>query len=191
MTQDSIEQQIERVLRADIARRDTGLEAALRRCEDAGEAVFLFGGDSATVHALRSRVRSSFPRLRVAGICDADFAGPAGHAILAHIAACKPDMVIVDMSPKRHRALIAEFAANGLHMGLTNLPGTFERYVAARRHGGLTAAGRSPRLPRPIGKAMSGFAAALRFSGIIAHQFVRDAGPRPASQAYSAGRRDG
>lgn len=191
MTSDSIEQQIEQAVRADAARRETGLEDALRRCESAGEAVFLFGGDSATIHALRARIRCAFPGLRLAGICDADFSGPAGRAILDHIAACAPDVVIVDVAPKRHRALIAEFAAHGLHTGLVNLPGTFARHAAAQPQTGAAAASLAARRPSRIGQLMSGFAAAMRFSGIIARQLVHDVAPRPVSQAYHALRRDG
>jgi hypothetical protein len=190
---DSIEEQIGHAVRADLVRRDTGLEEALRRCERAGEAVFLFGADHATVHALRSRIRSAWPRLRLAGICDADFSGPAGPAILAHIAACAPDMVIADVAPKRHRALIAEFASHGLRPGLVNLPGTFVRYLAT--HPGLAdAAAASPpaaRLPRPIAKAVAELAAIMRFSGIVARQIFLGAAPSHAARSYQVLRRDG
>lgn len=186
---DSIEHQIERLLRADFAQRDAGLAETLHHCESAGEAVFLFGCDSATIHALRARVRSAFPRLRVAGICDADFSGPAGRAILNHIAACAPDVVIADVAPKRHRALIAEFAAHGLHIGLLNRPGTFARYAAARS--GAGAAGLAARLPLPLGRALGGVATALRFSGTVARQLVHDGAPRLASHAFHTVRRDG
>jgi len=179
---DSIEDQIERVLRADLVRRDTGLQEALRRCERAGEAVFLFGGDSATIQALRRRLRSRRPRLRLAGVCDADFSGPAGREILAHIAACKPDLVIADLAPRRHRALIAEFAAHGLHTGLVNLPGTFARYLATQPGAGLSRL--TARLPRAIGRAFGELAGLARLSGIVARQLVQRAAPA-ASQAIA------
>lgn len=194
MTPDSIEMQIERAVRADVARLDTGLDEALRRCEDSGEAIFLFGSDSATVRALRGRIRSSWPRLRLVGVCDADFLGQAGPAMLAHIGACAPDVVIADVAPKRHRALIAEFASHGLHTGLINLPGTFARYVAT--HPGLAAAGEGAtpavgKLPPLIGRLLNDLAGVMRFSGIIARQLLHSAAPRHAAQAYQTAQRDG
>ncbi len=197
MTSDSIELQIERALRAEGVLSRVDLNEVLPRYEGAGESVFLFGGDSTTIHALRGQVRQAFPRLRLAGVCDADFSGPAGRAILDHIAAGSPDVVIVDLPPRRHRALIAEFAAHGLRMSLVNLPGAFARSVATQMTGGAMqvrfgdAARFGIKLPRPIGRALAGFSAALRFSGIIARQLVQNAGPHPVSQAYHATRRDG
>lgn len=194
MTSDSIEEQIERAVRADVVRRDTGLEEALRRCESAGEAVFLFGSDSATIHALRSRVCSAWPRLRLVGVCDADFSGPAGPAILAHIAACAPDVVLADVAPKRHRALIAEFASHGLHTGLVNLPGTFARYLAthpALAGASVEAIPLAARWSLPVGRALSDLAGIMRLSGTVFRQLVQSAAPRPATQAYQVLRRDG
>lgn len=194
VTSDSIEEQIERVVRADVVRRDTGLEEALRRCAGAGEAVFLFGGDDATIQALRSRIRAAWPGLRLTGVHGADTPGPTGAAILARIATCAPDLVIADVAPKRHRALIAEFASHGLHTGLINLPGTFARYVAT--HPGAPGAAEVParfkaRLPLALGKALGDFAGISRFSGLVARPFVHGAAAPSARQAYPAVRHDG
>ncbi|CAM5764483.1 WecB/TagA/CpsF family glycosyltransferase [Bosea minatitlanensis] len=187
---DSIEDQIERILRADLVQRDTGLQEALRRSEQAGEAVFLFGGDSATIHALRRRLRSRRPRLRLAGVCDADFSGPAGPGILAHIAACKPDLVIADLAPRRHRALIAEFAAHGLHIGLVNLPGTFARYLATQP-GAAGLARLTAKLPPAIGRAFGELAGLARLSGILARQLLQRAAPAAGAGRAGAPRLPG
>lgn len=183
MTPDSIEEQIERAVQADVARLDTGLEEALRRSENAGEAVFLFGSDRATVHALSAHLRSAWPRLRLVGVCDAEPASPAA-AVPARIAACAPDMVIADIAPKRHRALIAEFASCGLHTGLVNLPGTFARYVSTHPGVAGDVASARSRLPVRVARSLGELAGIMR-------QFVHGAIHGHRVQAYQAVRHDG
>src|SRR4051812_1192416 len=75
----------------------TPLSETLRRCEETGRSVYLFGGDAAGIRDTRERVARQHPRLRIAGICDADFTGPMGQAILDHMASRRPDVVIVDL----------------------------------------------------------------------------------------------
>lgn len=189
---DSIEEQIERAVRADAVRRDTGLDEALRRCEQAGETVFLLGGDGPAMQALERRLRSAWPRLRLAGACDAGCSGPAGPAILARIAASAPDLVIIDVAPKRHRALIAEFASHGLHTGLVNLPGTFARYLATHPGRTGTEATRPPvRTAGLLAKVVDELASAMRIAGGAVRQILQVGAPSHAAQAYQAGRREG
>lgn len=145
------------------------LAETLRRCEETGRSVFLFGADASVIRALRSRVAGDHPRLRIAGICDADFAGPAGPAILTHIAGCAPDIVIVDLPSARHRSLIAEVAAHGLRFTLVNRPGSFAAYAgpggSARGGGGV------------VGRIAGDLATARRFAAILLRQLVQQRRP--------------
>ncbi len=148
------------------------LVETLRRCEETGRSIFLFGGDAASIRALRGRVAADHPRLRIAGICDADFGGPAGPAILAHIAACAPDIVIVDLSSTRHRALIAEVAACGLRFTLLNRPGSFAPHAGvAGQAGRVPGAGLAARLA-------GDFASLRSFAGILLRQWLQQRGPK-------------
>ena len=64
-----------------------GMVDLLHDCAERKRSVFLFGGDSRAIYALRERIVSAVPVIRIAGICDADFAGPVDRAILDHIVA--------------------------------------------------------------------------------------------------------
>lgn len=146
----------------------SALDDTLRRCAETGRSVFLFGGDATSIRALRERVAAAHPRLRIAGICDADFSGPAGRAILDHIAACGPDVVVVDLPSRRHRALIAEVAACGLRFTLVNRPGTFATSAETRSRLRLGAAAR----------IAAEFGTARRLAGVLMRQLVAQGGPR-------------
>lgn len=158
----------------------SALHETLARCEQTGRSVFLFGGDATSIRMVRERVASDHPRLRIAGICDADFTGPAGAAILGHIASCKPDVLVVDLSATRHRALIAEVAAAGLRFTVVNRPGSFARY--AGKLGGPVLLGTYPSL---FAKAVESVASAARFAGIVLRQACRNAGGRAPAQGQA------
>jgi hypothetical protein len=162
------------------------LDETLRRCEESGRSVFLFGGDATGIRMLRERAGADYPRLRIAGICDADFSGPAGGAIIGHIASCKPDVLVVDLPPARHRALLAEVVAAGLRFTLVNRPGSFIRSAGKRGGSVLPGTTRSP-----LSRAAANVASLARFASIVFRQAWRSHGG-PASargQADPGGRR--
>lgn len=159
---------------------NSALHETLARCEQSGRSVFLFGGDAASIRLVREGVAGDHPRLRIAGICDSDFSGPAGAAILGHIASCKPDVLLIDLPSTRHRALIAEVAAAGLRFTVINRPGSFARY-AARRDGAAWLA----TSPRPLAKAAGRVASALRFAGILLRQAWRNGGGQAPLQGQA------
>lgn len=181
---DSISSQFDPVADAVEPGALSALGETLARCEQTGRSVFLFGGDATSIRMVRERVASDHPRLRIAGICDADFSGPAGAAILGHIASCKPDVLVVDLSPTRHRALVAEVAAAGLRFTVINRPSSFARY-AGKRDGAAWLA----TAPRPFAKAAKRVVSAVRFAGIVFRQACRSAGGQaPAPGQAGPGR---
>lgn len=157
----------------------------LRACAGRARAVFLFGGDSSTIQAMRERAGSTFPVLRIAGICDADFIGPIDRAVLTHIAAAHTDVIISDLPDTRFRLLRAQCSAAGLDREWINLPGSFPDFVFGRRGRflGLRVSARHSR----FGAALS---AGLQFARIILTQVLSRAGPRakPARDAAAARR---
>lgn len=169
MTTDTISDPLELSAAGEAKAAGSALGETLRRCAETGRSVFLFGGDAATIRALRERVAADYPRLRIAGICDADFSGPVGQAILTHIAERKPDVFVLDLPSKRHRALIAEVAACGLRFTLINRAGSFARYAAGQ--GGNSGLGSFIPFRRQVGTLR-------RFAGIVLRQFMQQSGPR-------------
>lgn len=147
-----------------------GIADLLRDCAERNHRVFLFGSDSRTIYALRERVASTFPMVRIAGICDADFAGPIDRAVLDHIAAARADVIVTDLPEARFRLFSAQCAAMGIYGRRTNLPGSFADFVF----------GPGPdlaRLPVPLALCRIGAAATagLRFARIILRQRLRRA----------------
>lgn len=157
----------------------------LRMCAGRARAVFLFGGDSSTIHAMRERTGAVFPALRIAGICDADFAGPIDRAVFVHIAAAHADVIISDLPDARFRQLRAQCSAAGLDGEWINLPGSFSDFALGprRRFLGLGVPGR---LSRFGAAAMTG----LQFVRIVLRQASCRAGPqaKPARDAAAARR---
>jgi len=176
---DSISSPLDLVAEAAEPEALSALGETLARCEQTGRSVFLFGGDAMSIRAVRERVNGDHPRLRIAGICDADFSGPAGAAILGHIASCKPDVLVIDLPSTRHHALIAEVAAAGLRFTVINRPRSFARYAGRRNGPALLGT-----YPSPFAKASESIASAARFTGIVLRQLYGNAG----GQAPTPGR---
>lgn len=105
------------------------MAAFLRDCAGRNRAVFFFGGDSRAIYALRERITSDWPGLRVAGICDADFAGPVDRAVLDHIAAADADVIVTDLPKARFRQFCAQCDAAGIRGECVNMPGSFPGFV--------------------------------------------------------------
>lgn len=157
----------------------------LRACAGRGRAVFLFGGDSSTIHVLRERAASAFPALRIAGICDADFAGPIDCAVLAHITAAQADVIISDLPDARFRLFRAQCSAAGLDGEWINRPGSFPNVIFGprRRFLGLHVPTRRSR----FGMAVT---TGLQFARIILTQVLCRAVPqaKPARDAATVRR---
>lgn len=105
----------------------------LNDCAERNRTVFLFGGDSRTIYAVRDRIEASFPGLRIAGICDADFAGPVDRAILGHIAAAGADVVIADLPEARFRQFCTQCNVAAIGGARVNLHGSFTDFAPGRR----------------------------------------------------------
>ncbi len=105
----------------------------LNDCAGRNRTIFLFGGDSRTIYAVRDRVEAGFPGLRIAGICDADFAGQIDRAVLGHIAAARADAVIADLSETRFRQFCAQCNAAWIGGAPVNLCGSFAPFAFGRR----------------------------------------------------------
>lgn len=134
-------------------------------CAERNRRVFLFGGDSGTIYALRERIASVVPAVRIAGICDADFTGPIDRAVLDHIAAADADVIVTDLPEARFRLFCAQCVAMEIAAKRINLPGSFADYAFGQRQGlpGLSV----PARLRRFGAAAR---AGLRFARIILRQ---------------------
>lgn len=142
-----------------------GMAELLRDCAERKRSVFLFGGDSRAIYALRERIASAFPAAPIAGICDADFAGPIDRAVLDHIAAAGADVIVTDLTEARFRLFCAQCAAAGIYGKRINLPGSFAD-LAFGAGQGLFGSSVPARL-RQIGAVTT---AGLRFALIILGQ---------------------
>ncbi|WP_377838449.1 WecB/TagA/CpsF family glycosyltransferase [Bosea sp. UC22_33] len=144
------------------------LSDLLRDCAERNRRVFLFGGDSRTIYALRGRIASAIPAVRIAGICDADFAGPIDRAVLDHIAAADADVIITDLPEARFRLFCAQCTAMGIYGKRINVPGSFADFALGAGQGvlGLSV----PARLRRLGVAAK---AGLRFARIILGQSLR------------------
>jgi hypothetical protein len=153
-----------------------GMADLLRDCAGQGRAIFLFGGDSAAIHGLRERIGMVFPGLRIAGVCDADFAGPIDRAVLDHIAVAQADVIVTDLSQARFRLFCAQCAARGIYGKRINLPGGFTDFAFGPGQGFL---GRfAPGRLRRFGVAAK---SGLQFARIILGQKLRNALARDAA----------
>ncbi|WP_366509840.1 WecB/TagA/CpsF family glycosyltransferase [Bosea sp. (in: a-proteobacteria)] len=153
-----------------------GLVDLLRDCAERNRGVFLFGGDSREIYALRERIVSAVPVVRIAGICDADFAGPVDRAVLDHIAAAGADVIVTDLPEARFRPFGAQCVAMGIGGTRINLPGSFTDFAFGSGQG-LSGVPVPARLRR-IGVAAQ---AGLEFARIILRQSLRRAGSPRAS----------
>lgn len=134
-------------------RAASDLAAILADCQGARRSVFLFGSEQREIYRLREVVSAGFPALKLAGICDADFDGPASREIVAHIAKSSPDTVVVDMPPRDFLRFARDHACDLPASALVNLPGGFRRHlrdVERPRVGGRFA------LPRFLRSAADG-----------------------------------
>lgn len=151
----------------------------LRDCSERNQAVFLFGSDSRAIYALRERVGSTLPALRIAGACDADFAGPISRAVLDHIAAADADIIVTDLPEARFRLFGAQCVAMGIYGKRINLSGSFADFAFGSGQGllGLSV----PTRLRWFGVAVR---AGLQFVRIILRQRLdHAASPAEAARA--------
>ncbi|WP_306222909.1 WecB/TagA/CpsF family glycosyltransferase [Bosea beijingensis] len=148
-----------------------GIAGLLRDCAEGERRVFLFGGDSRAIYTLREQVAAVFPTVRIAGICDADFAGPIDRAVLDHIAAAKADVIVTDLPETRFRLFCAQCAAMGIYGKRINLPGSFADFAFGPAKGflGLSV----PARLRRIGAAAR---AGLRFTRLVLRQGLSRSG---------------
>lgn len=147
------------------------MHRVLDRCENAGTGVFFFGSEAGTVYSLRDKVASAFPRLRIAGICDADFEGEASPAIVDFIAGTKPGLILLDMAQRQARAFAQANGHRFPQACLVHLDGAFGAYVLPRGEA-LLSRGAS----RPGGALLRGLRqglSAARFTSIIAAQLLQ------------------
>lgn len=147
----------------------SGLPELLAQAQDSGTRVFFFGSVPGIVYALRDKVASDFPRLAIAGICDADFSGAVSSAIVDFIAAATPGMIVVDMAEREFSA----FARSNVHRfpdaSLVHLDGAFGAYLLQQGGRGFLSR-RSLRSGVPlIGRSLS----AARFCGIVLAQLLQ------------------
>lgn len=140
----------------------------LRDCAGRKQAVFFFGGDSRAVYALRDRIATDWPALRIVGICDADFAGPADRAVLDHIAAAGADVIVTDLPKARFRQFCTQCDATGIRGKPVNLPGSFPGF-AFRSQVTLS----SGFLPRPLHRFGAATKAGFAFLRIVLAQRLR------------------
>jgi hypothetical protein len=144
----------------------------LRDCAGRNQAVFFFGGDHRAIYALRDRIAADWPALRVAGICDADFAGPADRAVLDHIAAADADVIVTDLPKARFRQFCAQCDTARIRGKRVNLPGSFPSFAAGEA-GALS--GRF--LPRRLRRFGAAAKTGLAFCRIVMMQKLRGAFP--------------
>ncbi|WP_199087241.1 WecB/TagA/CpsF family glycosyltransferase [Bosea sp. ASV33] len=146
------------------------IAALLRDCAGRGRTVFFFGGDSRTIYALRDRVASALPALKIAGICDADFSEPIDRAVLDHIAAANADVIVSDLPETRFRLFRAQCSAAGIYGKRFNQPGSFQDFAFGPRRGFSS-------LLR-VGRWLGFGSAALTFLRIILTQRLRGVVPQ-------------
>ena len=157
--------------------------------------MFFFGSEPSTVYRLRDRVGAAFPGLKIAGICDADFKGPASPEIVDFIGGAKPAMIIVDMAERQFRTFSQANGHRFPEASLIHLDGAFGAYVRPRAEQGLLS--RSLRrsgaaLPLLLRGMVRQGLSALRFSGIILAQLLQGAMSRVrVARPGAAMRRDG
>lgn len=136
--------------------------------EASGTSVFLFGANPAVIYSLRERLSAIRPGLRLAGICDGDFEGPVSADIVAHIRRNRPDIVLVDLVPRRFEELRRDHAELPSTGTLINLPGAFEAFLEATGEQGVG------RARGPVGHLGLRLASASRFPRILLRQFARE-----------------
>ncbi len=146
------------------------LHRLLASCERDGTAVFFFGSQSRIVYMLRDKVGAALPRLKIVGICDADFEGRASAAIVDFIAGAKPGLIILDMAEREARIFCEANAHRFPGSALVHLDGAFGDYVLQR--------GERRWWPRAGANSRPGWAfrpglSALRFSGVILSQLLQ------------------
>lgn len=141
-------------------------------CEADGRSVFCFGSEARIVYALRDELLVRFPRLRLAGICDADCEGTVSRAVVDFIASTHPDVIVVDLDARRSRAFVAAHAKRFPQARIVALEGAFGAWVGADRrrvwrprHGSRWAAALAGLVRQGAGAA--------RFAGIIAAQILQ------------------
>jgi hypothetical protein len=149
-------------------------QGLLGDCERSGASVFLFGSDGPVIYQLREKVGSAFPKLRIAGICDADFDGSATREVVEHIANARPDVIIVDMAPRIFRAFARDNASQFASASLVNLPATFRSFAFPSRAGryGPRGLAESSVLPRTMRRGVVQVLDGGRFARVILGQFV-------------------
>lgn len=145
-----------------------GIAGLLRDCAERKSRVFLFGGDSRAIYALRERVASVVPTVRIAGICDADFAGPIDRAVLDHIAAANADVIVSDLPEGRFRLFGAQCVAMGIYGKRINLPGSFAEFAFGPGEGLLGFS-----VPVRLRRISAAAKAGLQFGRIILGQKLR------------------
>lgn len=148
----------------------------LHECAQRQRRIFLFGGDSRAIYALRERIASAVPAVRIAGICDADFAGPIDRAVLDHIAAANADVIVTDLPKARFRLFCAQCVAMEISAQRINLPGSFDDFAFGPQRGLLGFS--VPARLRRLGAAAK---AGLQFARIILRQRLCRAKSAPAS----------
>lgn len=146
------------------------IAALLRDCAGRGRTVFFFGGDSRAIYALRDRVASALPALKIAGICDADFSGPIDRAVLDHIAAANADVIVSDLPEARFRLFRAQCCPAGIYGKLFNQSGSFPDFAFGPVRG-LSSLLRG-------GRRLGFGSAALTFLRIILRQRLRGVVPQ-------------
>lgn len=146
----------------------------LDRCERAGIPVFFFGSEPRIVYSLRDSVAATFPRLRIAGICDADFEGEASPAIVDFIAGTMPGVIILDMAERDFQTFLQAQGGRFPAAALVHLDGAFGAYVLPWAERALPSregsrSGAASLLLRMLRQGLS----ASRFAGIILAQFLQ------------------
>lgn len=167
------------------------LSDLLARSQDAGTTVFFFGSEARIVYALRDKVASDFPRLAIAGICDADFSGAVSPAIVGFIAAAKPGMIIVDMAEREFCAFARANEHRFPDALLVHLDGAFGAYVHRQGRQAILPL-RSQRSGVPLLRFVGHGLSAARFCGIILAQVLQGGMSRVrVARSGAAMRRDG
>lgn len=151
-------------------RSDAGgvLAGLLAESEAANSSVFLLGASPEVIYSLRDCLAAMRPGLRLAGICDGDFAGPVSAAIVTHIRRAKPNVVVVDFSTSRFEEFRRNHASCFAGASLINLPGAFAALLETMGE---------PRRGRrwgAVGRLALQVRAASRFAFILLRQFARE-----------------
>lgn len=165
----------------------------LDRCESAAIPVFFLGSEPRIVYSLRDSVAAAFPGLKIAGICDAAFEGPASPAIVDFIASTRPGVIIMDTAERDFRAFARAHGERFPTASLVHLDGAFSASVLSWGERALLSPGSSRSAAvRLLRRALRQGLAAARFSGIVLAQFLQGglSRVRPARPG-AAMRRDG